>query len=376
MKFDGSLESVHIEGFRSLADVTFRPRPGVTVLLGPNGGGKSNLIRFFEMMEAMLYRHSLAHFIGMNCGADDQLFEGGKRTPELSATIGLSREQKFYQYAFRLRLTPDDHFVVAEESLRGGESEDGATLLWQARGNGSGETRITEIIRPDNEGEDQEAAQCFRAFAHDLGAYHFNDTSDYSVFNKLWDVNDWMRFRPDGGNLAAVLHAVSKYAPERYEQICRHIGRVIPGFRQFDIEERFGRVMVRWTPDGSEKRLGPHLTSDGSLRFFALVTLLQLPREMLPRVIFLDEPELGLHPAGIDLVGGMIRSLSHHRQIVVATQSPRVVDGMGVEEIEVFEMKNRRTRLRAFGREEFRSWFEDGYSAGELWQKNLLGGHP
>ena len=376
MKFDGSLESVHIEGFRSLADVTFRPRPGVTVLLGPNGGGKSNLIRFFEMMEAMLYRHSLAHFIGMNGGADDQLFEGGKRTPELSATIGLSREQKFYQYAFRLRLTRDDHFVVAEESLRGGETEDGATLLWQARGNGGGENRITEIIRPDNDGEDQEAAQCFRAFAHDLGAYHFNDTSDYSVFNKLWDVDDWMRFRPDGGNLAAVLHAVSKYAPERYEQICRHIGRVIPGFRQFDIGERFGRVMVRWTPDGSEKRLGPHLTSDGSLRFFALVTLLNLPLEMVPRVVFLDEPELGLHPAAIAVIGGMIRSLSHHRQIVVATQSQSLVDEFGLDEIVVVELKDGETKLRPVSAEEYRVWLDDGYSTGQLWWKNLLGGYP
>ena len=35
---------------------------------------------------------------------------------------------------------------------------------------------------------------------------------------------------------------------------------------------------------------GPHLTSDGSLRLFALVTLLNLPAEMLPDVLLLDEP--------------------------------------------------------------------------------------
>ncbi|MYF69982.1 MAG: AAA family ATPase, partial [Proteobacteria bacterium] len=43
------MHSVHIEGFRSRADIEFRPGPGVTVLLGANGAGKSNILHFFEM---------------------------------------------------------------------------------------------------------------------------------------------------------------------------------------------------------------------------------------------------------------------------------------------------------------------------------------
>ena len=65
----------------------------------------------------------------------------------------------------------------------------------------------------------------------------------------------------------------------RYETICRQIGRVLPGFDRFDIEEDYGRVLLRWRAKWSGKSFGAHLTSDGSLRFFALVTLLNLPPE-------------------------------------------------------------------------------------------------
>lgn len=48
------LESVRIEGFRSLADVELSGLGGATVMLGANGSGKSNFIRFFEMTSWML----------------------------------------------------------------------------------------------------------------------------------------------------------------------------------------------------------------------------------------------------------------------------------------------------------------------------------
>ena len=99
--------------------------------------------------------------------------------------------------------------------------------------------------------------------------------------------------------------------------ICRHVGRVLPGFDRFQIEESYGKVFLRWKARWTDKTFGAHLTSDGSLRFFALTTLLNLPPEMLPDVLLLDEPELGLHPSAVALVGDMIKALSNERQVIV-----------------------------------------------------------
>lgn len=56
------IESVHIKGFRSLADVEITGLPQVAVLIGANGSGKSNFIRFFEMLSWMLGTRRLGEF--------------------------------------------------------------------------------------------------------------------------------------------------------------------------------------------------------------------------------------------------------------------------------------------------------------------------
>ena len=206
--------------------------------------------------------------------------------------------------------------------------------------------------------------------------YQFHDTSDRSNLKKRWDSEDRSQLRSHGGNLAAVLYWLEQHDVRRYEEICRHIGRVLPGFDHFEIRESFGKVALRWKAKGTDKTFGAHLTSDGSLRFFALVTLLNLPPEMLPDVILLDEPELGLHPAAVSLIGGMIQSISQERQVIVATQSPLLVNSFDLEQIIVMELRDGRTELSTLNVDEYQLWLEDCFTPGELWLKNLLGGRP
>ena len=70
------IRSVRIQSFRSLVDVEISDLPRVSVMLGANGSGKSNVLRFFEMMRWMLAEHRLARWVGEHGGADDQLFNG------------------------------------------------------------------------------------------------------------------------------------------------------------------------------------------------------------------------------------------------------------------------------------------------------------
>ena len=371
------IERVNIRGFRSLEDVGISGLPDATVLIGPNGSGKSNFIRFFELLGWMLRSGRLGEFVARQGGADDQLHGGSSVTPQMTVEIGMRTERGRYDYRFSLACADHDRFMFTEEALRPSDGELPPDSSWQHLGSGHLEARILEAAQSSDDcGVNSVAARSIVNLLRSCAVFQFHDTSSGAGFRNSWDVSGGDLLRGHGGNLPAVLHRLEQEDLPRYETICRHIARVVPGFERFAIEEDCGRVLLRWKAGWTNKTIGPHVTSDGSLRFFALVTLLNLPSAMLPAILLLDEPELGLHPAAVALIGGMIKSISQERQVIVATQSPLLVDAFDIGEIVVAELRGGRTDLRTLDPDGYRLWVDDGFTHGQLWQKNLLGGRP
>ena len=371
------LESVRIRGFRSLADVELSGLGATSVLIGSNGSGKSNFMRFFEMLSWMVRSRALGEFVEKHGGADDQLFGGNSVTPRMEAEMALRTEAGRNDYRFSLTHAHPDRFMFTEEAFRFSRSGWLTEASWNHLGSGHREAGIVEAAHSTVASEFNPATA--RVIVHLLrscSVYQFHDTSDTSNFKKRWEAEDNGTLRTHGGNLAAVLRRLEQEDNRRFELICQHIARVLPVFDRFQIEESYGRVLLRWKARGSEKTFGAHLTSDGSLRFFALVTLLNLPREMLPDILLLDEPELGLHPVAVALVGNMIKALACDAQIIVATQSPLLVDVFELDEIVVLDLHDGRSVFRRLDADSYRTWLDDSFTPGELWQKNLLGGRP
>ena len=368
------IESVTIRGFRSLADFKITELPNAAVLIGANGSGKSNFIRFFEMVSWMLRSRNLAEFIERQGGADDQLFRGNRTTPRLDAEISLRTYEGRNDYLFPLSYAHPDRFFFSEERFRFSRAYRSTEAPWQSLEGGHREAAIVDA-RNSGQYVNPTTASVIVHLLRDCSTFQFHDTSDGSNFKQRWDAEDNNQLRSHGGNLAAILHRLEQEDIRRYETICSHIGRVLPVFDRFAIEPSYGKVSLRWKAKGTDKTIGAHLTSDGSLRFFALVTLLNLPSEMLPSVVLLDEPELGLHPAAVTLIGGMIKALAEQRQVIVATQSPLLVDSFDLNEIFVLDLEDGRTKVRKLCKSDYHDWLDE-YTTGELWQKNLLGGRP
>ena len=287
------IESVRIRGFRSLADVEISGLPRAAVLIGANGSGKSNFIRFFEMLSWMIKSRKLGEFIVSHGGADDQLFGGNRVTPRMEATIRLRTGGGTNDYRFALSHAHPDRIFFSEESLRYSASAYPTEAEWQHLGSGHQEAMIVEMAQSGRQnvlemestrGESNEFLDVNRTTARVIAnllrscaVFQFHDTSDKSSFKMRWDAMDNNYLRSHGGNLAAVLLRLEQEDVRRYEMICRHISRILPVFDHFAIEESYGKVYLRWKAKWTDKTFGAHLTSDGSLRFFALVTLLNLP---------------------------------------------------------------------------------------------------
>lgn len=375
------IESIHIQGFRSLADVSLTDLPDTAVLIGPNGSGKSNFIRFFEMMSWMIRTRRLAEFVQRQGGADDQLFGGASRTPLMSAEIVVRTQRGRNNYSFKLTHAHPDRFLFVDERFRYSASGWGTEGDWVHLGSGHEEANIVEAGQPasrlDLNASEARTARTVRFLLGNSQVFQFHDTSDTSPMKQTGQMDDHNLLRGNGRNLASVLYRMEQEDFRRYETICQHIGRVVPGFDRFELAEAYGKTPpLQWKSKWFDKSFGSHLTSDGSLRLFALVTLLNLPADMLPDVVLLDEPELGLHPAAIGLIGDMIKSLASERQVIIATQSPLLVDEFDLQDVYVASTEHGQSHIRKLDRDQYRGWLDTEYTTGDLWQMNVLGGRP
>lgn len=361
------IRSVTIEGFRSLKNIQNLELPQLTVLIGANGAGKSTLIRFFEMLSWMLKSKNLQEFVVRHGGGDDQFFMGARKTPRIHAELCLDTEKGQNDYRFDLtHLSAGDAVMVMNEAFRFAPRHIQDEATW---------TEIDAVGKESSllERKDKTAKTIINLLRQ-CQTFQFHDTSFNAAIHNRWDVTESFRLRSDGGNLAAVLLNLRNTDAKRYELIVKQIGRVLPAFKDFVLVEESGKVLLRWVGRQSDKVFGSHLTSDGSLRLFCLLTLLNLPPDQLPDVMFFDEPELGLHPHAITLVAEMFKRLSKRRQVFIATQSPYLVDCFELENIIVASANNGETVLRNLPREQYQEWLDDEYQLSDIWLKQAVGG--
>jgi predicted ATPase len=366
--FEARIKAVTIEGFRGLRSVQNLELPPLAVLLGANGAGKSTFIRFFEMLSWMHRSHNLQEFVLRQGGGDDQFFMGSRRTPRIHAQITIETMYGLSDYRFDLlHVSAGDAVMVMNEAYRTAPTQALlAQVEWSEVGTVSKESGLVYQMNS--------TAQNIGGFLCEGASYQFHDTSTNASIHQRWDVTNGVYLRSDGGNLAAVLLDVQRQDPKRYARITQQIRRVLPTFRDFVLIEEAGKVLLRWQGSQSDKVFGSHLTSDGSLRLFCLLTLLNLPPKRLPSVMFFDEPELGLHPHAMTLVAEMFKRLSKTKQVVIATQSPYLVDCFDLENLIIASANQGETVLRNLPRAEYQAWLDADYSLSQLWLKQAVGG--
>ena len=361
------IKNVSIAGFRSLAMIEHLELPQLAVLIGANGAGKSNFIQFFDMLSWMLRGQNLQEFILRQGGGDDQLFMGARQTPRMNAELRIQTQHGFNDYRFTLvHLSAGDTLMLADEAFRFAKFDQKQQTSWTQFASVGKEAQLVAAADP--------AARLVVDLFKHCAIYQFHNTSAHAYIRQPWDAEDNVWLRSDGANLASILLRLQEHDIHRYKMIVRQITRVLPTFGNFALQSVFGKVALRWRGKYADKTFGSHLTSDGSLRLFCLLTLLNLSPLALPDVLFFDEPELGLHPHAITLVAAMLKKLAQTRQVVIATQSPYMVNCFDLENIIVATTQDGTTSLHDMPRAQYQEWLDDDYLLSDLWLKNVVGG--
>ncbi len=373
------LNHLSIKGLKSIreADLTL---DAVNVLIGANGSGKSNFVSFFKMLNFMM-SGALQEYVG-RANANDMLYYGSKQTTRMTFQLDFDTDKGTNTYAFELAHARNT-LIFTDEYVS--FSQRGLKTIAPKTSLGVGHKEAALLSKAEEKSESIPVKTCrFAKYTITRWrVFQFHDTSDTSPMKQSHYLNDCYYLRDNAGNLAPYLYMLKKECPSHYRKIIRIIQKVFPFFGDFVLEPspmNQKNINLDWREKGSDLIFGPHQLSDGSLRFIALATLLLQPKERLPSLIIIDEPELGLHPAAINLLASMVRSISKTHQVILATQASRLVDQFEAKDIVIVERKPDDKRFysefkRVAHTTELNEWLED-YSPGELWEKNVLGGRP
>ncbi len=355
------LESLTVRGFKSIRELEGFELRGLNVLIGANGAGKSNLISLFDMLAAIMSKR-LHVFVTQHGGPDALLCGGRSRTGSVEAEFTFGKNG----YDFSLGPAPGDRLFFLDEATRlYGEWSSPRRSL----GSGHYESQVWEEIN------DATLARYVHRTMRNWQVYHFQDTGIDSPMRNGQAVRDNLSLKPDAGNLAPFLRRLREQFSEDYKQIINTIRLAAPFLDEFVYRRNPGsRIELEWLEVGDPQTpKGPIRLSDGTLRFICLTTLLLQPSELQPDLIIIDEPEIGLHPVAISLLGDMLQQVSDYKQVLVSTQSSGLVNEMNPEDVVVVERVKGESIFKRRDPELLSEWHET-YTLGELWEMNVLGG--
>ncbi len=354
------LQNIKIEGYKSIKKMDLKLSP-INILIGSNGVGKSNFISFFKLVNN-IYEQRLQQY-SLKSGVDNQLHYGRKNTNEIKGYLDFGNNA----YEFNLLATDEGAFFIGRED----------SLL-------NYPTRYSKTFYDENVKESQikgSSTQRNKYLSEHLESYkiyHFHDTSSSAPLRTKANTNDNRILKEDGGNLPAYLYYLQEKYPLNFKRIEKIIQSVVPFFDRFNLSPAFldeEKILLEWTEkEHPETYFNANHLSDGSLRYIALVTLLMQPK--LPKVIIIDEPELGLHPTAINKLSGLIKSAAAKDcQIIVSTQSVTLLNNFEAEDIITVDKEDNQSVFKRLDKDGLSNWIED-YSIGELWTKSIIKGQP
>jgi predicted ATPase len=362
-----SLDMLTIRGFKSIKNLDQLKLEGLNVCIGGNGAGKTNLISFFRMLRSLI-DGNLSEYVRDSGGASDLLFNGRKTTEEMEFKAMFGNRG----YRFKLKPTPRDTCTILEEARFYCH---GSTGWWELGDSDNDQSLLVEEANSKRTGSKYSKPVYDTISSWQI--YHFHDTSETAGMRQYEIIQDNKFLRADASNIAPFLTWLRDKSNYEYQEILDAVRMVMPFFDDFLLETAdFGpklKINLSWKQKGSDYPMQPYHLSDGSIRFICLATALLQPNP--PSTIIIDEPELGLHPAAVSILAELIQDAAKRTQVIIATQSPALIDQFAIEDIIVVNRENGGSTFKRLAEKDFKEWLKS-YSVGELWTKNVISGGP
>ncbi|MDM8516542.1 AAA family ATPase [Desulfobacterales bacterium HSG16] len=424
------IEGFRIRNFRVLKDVTIgklwrlqrdKPLTPLTAVIGKNGSGKSTLFDAFGFLadclssgvEEACDKRGRGGFERIRSqGQDGPIkFEvyykehGNARPITYELAIGLDRSKRPYVQKERLRQRRKGQKYGRPFSFL--ILNDGKGVVWKGETEGrqideeEEQLDLFELINAIEKGRDKEESRETEVVELEdrrkLGIATLGSLKQHpriSAFRKF--IEGWYLsyFDPNaarslplagpqkhlnihGNNIGNVVQFMEREHPRRFGSILERIAEKIPGVDKIDTDRTAdGRLLLRFNDRGFQEPLYAQQMSDGTLKVFAYLLLLEDPSP--PPFLCIEEPENGLYHKLLESLAEEFRSHATGKkgssQVFITTHQPYFVDAMEPEEVWVLEKKEDgfSAILRASGEPIVRNMVAEGLPLGGLWYSDYL----
>lgn len=180
-----------------------------------------------------------------------------------------------------------------------------------------------------------------------------------------------------GDNLGNVVQFMEREHGDRFKRILDRIASKIPGIDKIDTERTpDGRLLLRFNDRGFKDPFYAQQMSDGTLKVFAYMLLLEDPSP--PPFLCIEEPENGLYHKLLDTLATEFREHATGKkgrsQVFITTHQPYFVDALTPEEVWILEkgQSGFSTVRHASDDEVVKAMVEQGLPLGGLWYSDYL----
>ena len=342
------IEKIHLQGFKSAADIELSNISPFSVFAGANGSGKSNLADGLSFFGAIVKRgatQTLREFGGYDHVHCFRHRKEKARTASLELIITLNKQQHHYV----IKLFDMDSKPQLEERL----VVDSKLVMRRKRG------FAPELINRDDEikplpdyPDDMSALMLFAhtslyRFLTNIRIFRFDpfaakEPDDSSADATSLDVR--------GRNVATMLSVLERDAGVR-EQILEWIELLVPGLENIKTEKQRldGTTVITFKEEGLRARFPAKLISDGTIYALCILAAILSRSDSLGFTI-IEEPERGIHPQAISQLVQLMRdNANSNHPVFITTHSESVIRECVADELWLVNKREGKTCVKNAG---------------------------
>jgi predicted ATPase len=387
------IEGFRIKNFRTLKDITLgrlwkqqkaEPLTPMTAVIGKNGVGKSTLFDAFGFLADCLKVGVEEACDTRGRGGFEKLLAQGETGPiEFEVYYKEDGNARPITYELAIEIDNSGRPFVLKERLRQRRKGQkygwpfsflylnyGKGVVWKGKvegrqiDEGKGEFDLIEFMESIKAGKAKEESRETEVVELEdirkLGIATLGSMKQHpriSAFRKF--IEGWYLsyFTPDaarglplagpqkhlnihGDNLGNVVQFMEREHPNRFQVILKRIADKIPGIDKIDTEKTSdGRLLLRFNDKGFQDPFYAQQMSDGTLKVFAYLLLLEDPTP--PPFLCIEEPENGLYHKLLESLAKEFRVHATGRkggsQVFITTHQPYFVNALEPDEVWILE---------------------------------------